>query len=1343
MINAFSRSLIFYAIFLFSLYGLWAGTSTYHPPLLCSNSPYTFAESEITAVPGETVQICVDKLVGGGEMGTTLATVEVVGSPNPHLSGFTSKTLYFPVGVTQACFDLTLSSENTSSTYELQIQGISESLLTITVEAVLTGQCGVMPPIVDVPLDQAKVVDRFGNLYSSSMIKLPTTQSSLQETSGGGTCDCASVGIDLEIFNPVFEDCILPGITNGFADPITGGTRREVICAVLAQLEQLIGTTQSNCDIDMPDVNVKIMPSYAYPDYATDGDLESLDASQLGYASFYAALGTNGSIAYPAPWAVFNTGENPEGYGEDEYHMYARFNFEFIDFFTDYTNPTVPGELFDLYTVALHEFTHALGFASSFALDPLQQLIPWGNLDPTVKGFYFPFDLYLTYDEMDVLSEYNPGGTINNGGEYTFNSMVNYLDFFTGCSTNSDQNLLFSGEIPTGHTVFVGSFSPGTSFSHLDGNCVHGSSNFVPFVMHPNFIEGDERRTFLDAELDVLRTIGYDINCNATDYSDFDCTTEECIVAAVGERPALEQTCLTNPDIFTLEICPPTALGEVTIEIPIATLLANDINAQGLAYARVNDGNSSIELSSDETALIFSTTTTGLHDVTYAVTGCGGEISNDVLFTVRALLSDDPDCLFFCPVPISGPELAANNGLSLSVTFDDCVSSVNCDLLCNGSFCGAVAGNSLDHLEEDLFAIEAPYKKLPEFAFEDFIYSNSSGATPTEVFIGGWARASAAPWFISSAEEDAEFNAGAVGILSALSSPGLENTAAGIISYVPFEPNTRYLLGVDIGKLTNHFSANISLLFGQSFTPSGQSIGAPPPLYDNVSQVVFSVVDDNTATYPNDRFRLGIPFTATDAYNGIYFNGQYNVDNRSVFLMDDVELMEDDFSAGDDLFSVHCNQVWTLGGESFCMLSDMEIQYDWYRVDENGGIIEPALISYTQLNGILTGENTFDVAPAVTTTYRLVRTIQSTTGPTTLLDFCETLADGSEICHDSDDVVVFVENGAPSAVFSAAEGDCGEYQLNADPSTENMNHEWSLITNGAPPQLFSNAYLPDDLILGNGDFTIIHTVTNDCSVNTFELDILGVDCGTAFACPCDDPNTVNYNIDAGAGLSITETPLWALATANALSAATYDNTNGCIAIKGRLIIDETAPGNWVDFGILGGEIRMQPGAEIVVENNGPRLALKDISQNGGIHGCVELWQGITSSLGSELYMENCALSDAVYGVTMNDKSVIDLIDNDLTANYVGLYTEDGDTKVIYSRGDVPLVNNSFTGSTLLPPYEGTNSQAGIFLNNTIMEIGQSNDEQNVNKFSAINNGIIASESNIAIHSTEITNLPVA
>lgn len=259
----------------------------------------------------------------------------------------------------------------------------------------------------------------------------------------------------------------------------------------------------------------------------------------------------------------------------------------------------------------------------------------------------------------------------------------------------------------------------------------------------------------------------------------------------------------------------------------------------------------------------------------------------------------------------------------------------------------------------------------------------------------------------------------------------------------------------------------------------------------------------------------------------------------------------------------------------------------------------------------------------------------------------------------------------------------------------------------------------------------------------FSFDLMNCEPVSPFACECDDPNLTNINIDAGAGMSITETPLWDLATSTSLATETYDNTNGCIAVKGRLIIDEISPGQWADFGILGGEIRMQPGAEIIIEDNGPRLALKDVSQNGGIHGCFEMWQGITADLGAELYMENCTLSDAVHGVTMNDKSVIDLIDNDFDANHIGLFTEDGATKIIYSRGAVPLVSNEFTANTLLPPYEGENAQAGIFLNNTVMEIGQSYDLSNKNRFLGLNNGIIASESNIAIHSTEISGLPDA
>lgn len=585
-------------------------------------------------------------------------------------------------------------------------------------------------------------------------------------------------------------------------------------------------------------------------------------------------------------------------------------------------------------------------------------------------------------------------------------------------------------------------------------------------------------------------------------------------------------------------------------------------------------------------------------------------------------------------------------------------------------------------------------------------------------------------------------------------------------------------------------------------------------------QRIFSVIDDNSNTYPDNRFRLGLSFTANDSYTGINFNGQYDVDHRSVFLMDDVELVEDNFSAGDDLFSAICNQVWTLGGDSFCMLSDVEIKYDWYKVDENGEIIEPPLLTYTELNGTLSGPNTFDVAPGTTTTYRLVRTIQSTSGPTTLLDFCETLPDGSEVCHDSDDIVVFVANGAPNAIFTATEGNCGVYQLTADPSTENMTHSWSLVMNGMPPQLFSNLYQPNELILGNGDFTIIHNVTNVCGTSTFEIEVLDVDCdncptpmagftyvqdcsagtvtltassleGThswdtdgdgiddfsgpivilpiadptvpftatvthiviedicgesnaitvviddleaceeSFACPCEGENAVN--IDAGAGTSIFETALAPLITAT--GAGNILNTNDrCIAIQGRLLIpDESLAGGFVDLSFFPGEVRMQPGAEIVIQENAT-VQFRTSGPTGNpaiLNGCDELWQSITIEEKGQLSVSGLQIEDAQYAIHPLGGSVLDLNGNVFQENFIGIYHDDYYFTLLGCRG------NTFDGSgALLPPFSAapvgpvtvqTEPYAGMYLQfgSTFAPLASIGSAGDPNVFSNLRTGIYA------------------
>ncbi|NBC05893.1 MAG: hypothetical protein GVY26_01715, partial [Bacteroidetes bacterium] len=147
---------------------------------------------------------------------------------------------------------------------------------------------------------------------------------------------------------------------------------------------------------------------------------------------------------------------------------------------------------------------------------------------------------------------------------------------------------------------------------------------------------------------------------------------------------------------------------------------------------------------------------------------------------------------------------------------------------------------------------------------------------------------------------------------------------------------------------------------------------------------------------------------------------------------------------------------------------------------------------------------------------------------------------------------------------------------------------------------------------------------------------------TELACPCEGEGTINIQTNP------LGTTLSSLVANNELPAGQLNNT--CLAIAGRLIVD----GN---YSIAGGQIRMQPGAEIVITPNS-QLTLQGVNQNRGIHGCEQMWHTIRV-LGS-LDMANCQVEDAAKAVQVEPAANFQQINVDISAttfnrNHIGVY----------------------------------------------------------------------------------------
>ncbi len=348
---------------------------------------FAFVETEVSASPGEVVQVCLIRETSTNAFGKNSTQVVDAGGDNDH-SLFTGEiNVTFLPGVDKACFDLPIKEHLTEANYELELLGSEEELLLNVESKELL--CGSIPKYTTVAAKDAAAMDRYGNYYSKEVIEIPEDLKSYSD------CGCDELGINLTNFEPFFEDCAYE-TGEGFNHPTLGPARRTVFCAALQYLDQLIVPNKSVCNPeDHKKVNIQVLPSNEPANYPLA--LSPIASNIGGYASaYYSARDFYIGIEYPWPWIVINSGVSPL-FGEDNlYHALTRINFSNPNWNLEYTSESTPEDRSDLYSLVLHELTHAIGFSSAF--NNTSGLL--GSREGT--GSYFGFDphIQITYPEV-------------------------------------------------------------------------------------------------------------------------------------------------------------------------------------------------------------------------------------------------------------------------------------------------------------------------------------------------------------------------------------------------------------------------------------------------------------------------------------------------------------------------------------------------------------------------------------------------------------------------------------------------------------------------------------------------------------------------------------------------------------------------------------------------------------------------------------------------------------------------------------------------------------------------------------------------------------------------------
>jgi hypothetical protein len=315
--------------------------------------------------------------------------------------------------------------------------------------------------------------------------------------------------------------------------------RRAVVCQVFSDLSQFIQTPNPNVHVNILISNInQYLPGYN----ATTNPYPASSSNVLGLASSYyvlpAATSLNiGGIADNEIWKTINSGvdsytnfasplivsgSNPNNMGF--YHGYMAVNFNNIstNWHLDLSQNTGVG-LYDLYSVVLHEVTHALGFAS--LIDSTGN----SKFGPNYP-YYSRYDLHLkTASNLPLITNQGACSLYNFG----FNSSLN-TSILTPSPSICANQIRYIGSInQAAYTPTL--FSNGSSLSHLDDFChlpnsytsnqyyVMSYANGTGPAFMKRYLKKEERSILCDLGYKVNPFFGNAVNLNYINYQTTTC----------------------------------------------------------------------------------------------------------------------------------------------------------------------------------------------------------------------------------------------------------------------------------------------------------------------------------------------------------------------------------------------------------------------------------------------------------------------------------------------------------------------------------------------------------------------------------------------------------------------------------------------------------------------------------------------------------------------------------------------------------------------------------------------------------------------------------------------------
>ncbi len=308
-------------------------------------------------------------------------------------------------------------------------------------------------------------------------------------------------------FRLYYED-INQGVATGFNEGSLGAERRATLCAVLNYTESVINVNV-NGTTDFIDIYIERSVDINNPADPTDTYL----ANAGPY--FPPGFGSSPLIYNGHFYNHANTGTDPAAAQYDahikvnfhQYYSTSTSSYFPINYWNNYLVTTNPC-CFDLYSVLLHEVTHAMGFLSCIGEDSITH-----DAECTAGVSFSLFDnLFLYYkDNTNAFTKVMSSATINP-----------FVNFYTDPLTTN--RIWLNDDLPpTNQPVYSGSFQPlsyppliPSLMSHMNAaifsftGMSQESPGYQPnYVMGPYFSQGQLKRTWTLAELRILLTMGY------------------------------------------------------------------------------------------------------------------------------------------------------------------------------------------------------------------------------------------------------------------------------------------------------------------------------------------------------------------------------------------------------------------------------------------------------------------------------------------------------------------------------------------------------------------------------------------------------------------------------------------------------------------------------------------------------------------------------------------------------------------------------------------------------------------------------------------------------------------